>query len=587
MNGVLGRFRKRNIQTNFYQFMLVIFVVAVSVCLIAGLFVNYLTLKTSINNYFNDSNLPSVWIESNQITAQDESFLADRFEFDKRFKFESEFKSGTRDFEGTFLVSGGEVSMPYLFEENKGKGCYVDAKFAKKNQFGLNYSTISFEFEFGGETKRLTFKVLDYIAFAEDLINDGDCVVFIDEEFFLETLKNNFDGISDDLSVINYNEILITSDVSREDVEDIENYYKNSQSELVSLTQREDLESVVAINNEIKIAERMLWIFPIIFVIISILVVYSSISQLVVKERYNIGLLKSLGISNKQILTNYCGYGTIICFIGAVLGLLSAPLIIPNMTFEVYDELFNLPRDVVKLTCPVSLIAGAILAAVFVGYTSSFFVVLSLITKTPKECMSKFSKIGLKSRRKKKKSPEFLAPVFRNMKINLTRTIMSVVGIAGSLLLVLLGFGSEKIMQENPYKNEFVKMEVFSRIFKGFSVVLLGLTIIILLVQIFKEREKEMAILRIHGEGYLKIWLSVLLEMVFVGVIGFIMSILLSGPAMLLNLHIFGINKYFAINFIGYFNAFLMVFLMIGFTACFGLVKIYRLKLDEAIKFSE
>ena len=33
MNGVLGRFRKRNIQTNFYQFILVIFVVAVSALL--------------------------------------------------------------------------------------------------------------------------------------------------------------------------------------------------------------------------------------------------------------------------------------------------------------------------------------------------------------------------------------------------------------------------------------------------------------------------------------------------------------------------------------------------------------------------
>ena len=587
MKGVLGRFRKRNIQTNFYQFMLVIFVVAVSVCLIAGLFINYLTLKTSINNYFKDSNLPNLWIETNKISAEDESFFSDKFEFDKRYKFNTTYKSGNHEYKGTFSVSGGEVSMPYLFEENKGKGCYVDAKFAKQNQFGLNYSTLSFDFEFGGETKKLTFKILDYIAFAEDLISDGDCVVFIDEEFFLETLRNNFDGISNDLSVINYNEILITSDVSDKDVKEIENHYENSSTDLLKLTKRENLESVVAINNEIKTAERMLWVFPIIFVVISILVVYSAISQLVLKERYNIGLLKSLGISNKQILTNYCGYGTTICFIGAVLGLLAAPLIIPNMTFEVYDKMFNLPRDVVKLLCPANLIVLTIVSAVFVGYVSSFFVVFGLIKKTPKECMSKFSKLGLKSRQKKRKCPAILAPVLRNMKLNLTRTVMSIVGIAGSSLLVLLGFGSEKILKENPLKNEIMEMEVFSRIFRGFSIVLLALTIVILLVQIFKERLKEMAVLRIHGEGYLKIWLSVLLEMIFVGAIGFVVSVLLSGPTMLLNLHIFGINEYFAINFLGYFKTFLIVFLMIGFSASFGLIKIYRLKLDEAIKFSE
>jgi len=147
VNGVLGRFRKRNIQTNFYQFILVIFVVAVSVCLIAGLFINYLTLKNSTNNYFKNSKLPNLWVETNQITSDDERFYSSRFEFEKRFKFESSYRVGSSDYEGIFYVSNAEVSIPYIVEGEREKGCYVDLKFAKEHGFGLNHSVASFDFE--------------------------------------------------------------------------------------------------------------------------------------------------------------------------------------------------------------------------------------------------------------------------------------------------------------------------------------------------------------------------------------------------------------------------------------------------------
>ena len=52
-------------------------------------------------------------------------------------------------------------------------------------------------------------------------------------------------------------------------------------------------------------------------------------------------------------------------------------------------------------------------------------------------------------------------------------------------------------------------------LFKGFSVVLILLAIVVLIVQIFKERTKEMAMMRLHGVAYFKIWLTVLFEMMF------------------------------------------------------------------------
>ena len=406
MSNILGRFRKRNIQTNFYHFALVVFVVAISVCLISGLFINYFTLKSSVDRFFTQSKLPNLWIGTNQITKDDEDFFASKFDYGKRYKFETNYNVGSKEFEGEFFVSDGKITIPYIMEGERERGCYVDAKFAELNNFGLNYSVVSFNYELGGEKKELEFKVVGFISFAEYLSADGESMIFIDEDVFLDEMKSEFAGIYDaDLSIIDYNEILISSEVSERDIQDIQSYYDLSDSKIISVTKRADIESVIAINNELEIAKKMLWIFPIIFVLISILVICSAISQFVLKERYNIGMLKSLGISNNRILSNYCGYGVVICFIGACFGLMIAPLIIPNMTFAVYDKLYNLPRDLVKLNCPVWFVVLIILYAVIVGCFTSLFVTINLVKKTPKECMSRFLKTNLKSRKKKRKLP--------------------------------------------------------------------------------------------------------------------------------------------------------------------------------------
>lgn len=588
MNNILNRFRKRNIQTNLYHFVLVIFVIAVSVCLISGLFINYLTLDRSVNKFLDNSNLPSLWLETSSVTSSDENFLSSKFDFDKRYSFDSDFKIGSSDYFGTFLVSNGKTSTPYIVEGEKEKGCYVDIRFAEKHRLSINYSKITFDYELNGVTKSLEFKVAGFITLAEDLIVHDDCLTFIDENVFLEALKSNFDGIETaDLSIIDYNQILIKSEVSENDISQIESFYETSSSSLQKIEKRENLLSIVSINKEIQTAKNMLWIFPIIFVIISILVIVSAISQLTIKERYNIGLLKSLGITNKQIILNYCGYGSFIGFFGAIFGFIFSPLIIPNIIFEAYDKIYNLPRDEMNLTCPIELVIFVIIASVIICFLSALFVCLNLTKKTPKECMNALPKVGLKSRKKKNNLPVIINAPFRNMKINLIRTCMSLLGVAGCSLLMIIGFGIENQLLTNSETNNLYIIQAFSNVFKGFSITLMILTITILIVQIFKERLKEMAVRRIHGESYVNIWLSVLIEMIGIGFIGYLLSVILSWPTMLLNVHIFGINKYLFISFFSFLKTFLILMLTIIITSLFGLVKIYKLRLSESIKFSE
>lgn len=588
MNGVLNKFRKRNIQTNLYHFILVIFVVAVSVCLITGLFINYLTLDKATTNFFTKSHLPNLIIETDKISAEDEIFF-EKYDYGKRMSFNSTFSSGNSEHSATIFVSNGKISSPYIIEGSKGSGCFVDSRFVQKYHLGINYSKISFEYTIAGVTKKLEFKVLGSIAMAEELLVDKTCSIFIDEAVFLNALKQSFDGYQDaSISDLNFNQILIKSEINENDINSIKDYYSSSSSTLEKLTAKDEIESFKALNNEVRLSKIMLYSFPILFVLISILVVVSAIGQLVLKERYNIGLLKSLGVSNHELVSNYSGYGAFVCFIGAVIGLLVSPLIIPNMTFDVYDTIFNLPRDEVKMIYPFVLMIGVLVVSIAMGYFSSMFVCLNLTKKTPKECMSQTIKVNLKSKKNNaKKSIGIIGESFRNMKINTSRTLMSIVGIFGSSLLCLIGFGVKSALKRNEATKEFLTIGVFSNIFKIFSLILMLLTILILIIQIFKERTREIAMLKVNGISNGKIWLSILIEMLFLSAIGFVFACIVCEPIFMLLMKLFGINGKFLIDFSSFFKTFLIVFGLTFLVALLAVIKLKKLNLADLIKFSE
>ena len=59
---------------------------------------------------------------------------------------------------------------------------------------------------------------------------------FVDENVFLETLKMYFTDLNEaDLTILDYNQVLIKSEVSAEDKAIIQNYYDNSASNIISI----------------------------------------------------------------------------------------------------------------------------------------------------------------------------------------------------------------------------------------------------------------------------------------------------------------------------------------------------------------
>ncbi|MBP3581519.1 MAG: FtsX-like permease family protein, partial [Clostridia bacterium] len=110
---------------------------------------------------------------------------------------------------------------------------------------------------------------------------------------------------------------------------------------------------------------------PVIFLLVSVLVIITTIDQLIFMERSKIGTLKSVGVNDKKILRHYSSYGAVLCGIGALLGLIIGPLIIPGIMFIKYDLVYSIPKEYVKLSYPWWLLAVFVFM-VLVGYLVAF-----------------------------------------------------------------------------------------------------------------------------------------------------------------------------------------------------------------------
>jgi ABC-type lipoprotein release transport system permease subunit len=182
----------------------------------------------------------------------------------------------------------------------------------------------------------------------------------IDKDLFLDRVKeklaekivgfdeNLFEGIS-------YNQILLKTDNVEQTSTIIKNYYESgaTSSKLVYMHGREEVESVNLLKEEVIQSQKMIYVFPIIFLVVAVLIILTTIDQLIMQEQKKIGILKACGVPNKKILRHYSLYGAILCTIGAGLGVILGLVLIPEVMFSRYGTIYSIPEDYIKLQIPV------------------------------------------------------------------------------------------------------------------------------------------------------------------------------------------------------------------------------------------
>ncbi|MBQ8425092.1 MAG: ABC transporter permease [Clostridia bacterium] len=467
MNKVFKKLTKRTFISNFKQFISVILIVFLASMLLSGLVTNYSTLNKVINTYFEETNLADAWFYVDKVTIEDEEFFEkENIKFDKRYYFESNLNvvDSSVSNNGKVYVYDGKISTPY--KESGMWGCIIDKKVAEDNKIkvGFDELTINLKYEYCGEVYELNLEFLITGTGSLDECADvnSSWPVFITKDLFLNELNYCLKEITRDSEILiedaPYNQILvkaINNETVSQNVDDIikkvEDYYKKvSPNNLVYSFKQNTIDSVIVLTDEIKQTRKMIYVFPLIFLFVSVLVILTTIDQLVLQEKQKIGTLKSIGIPNKKIIRHYSKFGAILCIIGSIAGSFFGVLMIPPIMFIKYNLVYSLPNEYMRLSIPYHLILLVILGVTLLGYIVARIACQSIMRKKPIDCLKfqvssskSFSKRSKRNKKSKllRKLPFSFKMALRNIKLKPIRTFMAIIGIAGCFALLLCGFG--------------------------------------------------------------------------------------------------------------------------------------------------
>jgi putative ABC transport system permease protein len=186
-------------------------------------------------------------------------------------------------------------------------------------------------------------------------------------------------------------------------------------------------------------------IFPVVLFTIAALVCLTTMTRFVEEERLNLGLLKALGYTNRQIRRKFLVYGFVSAFTGAIVGAALGHVFLPNAVFNAYTASSTFSD--LQLTFSLPWTAASFATAIVCTVLSAYFISNVELREAPASLFfAKPPKAGSRI------LLERIRPLWRHMSFTYKvtarnlfrykrRMLMTIFGIAGCTALLIMGFG--------------------------------------------------------------------------------------------------------------------------------------------------
>ena len=326
-----------------------------------------------------------------------------------------------------YLVKGEEFNL------SDGDGVWLDIRFAESKNLTVG-DNISFSFE--GMTIEKKIKGLGYSPEHLYQTSDSSMIPDYDKMGFAYMSYKAF-PISD----VPYNVLLVKYDGNSS------NYEKQLDNDLTrdysSFLPRAQHPSFAEFQDETEQHQMMTDVIPVIFIIISMLTLLTTMTRIINNQRMQIGVLKALGFKNRTIMFHYISYGFWMVLAGSILGLVLGPLTLPPIMFEEMADLYSIPYWLTGFNISfVFVTVLMVVLAALISYLACRNIVnespsSAIRPKVPKVSTSGFlEKLGLW-----KKFSFNVRWNYRDAKRNKFRALMSIVGVLACTLIIVASFG--------------------------------------------------------------------------------------------------------------------------------------------------
>lgn len=209
---------------------------------------------------------------------------------------------------------------------------------------------------------------------------------------------------------------------------------------------RNTMESYVSYGSDAERMEAIAEVFPAFFFLVAALVCLTTMTRMVDEQRVQIGTLKALGYSKRSIAMKYIIYALLATVSGSIIGVLIGQKIFPYIVITAYKILYvNLPYLIYPYQVSYAIIAGVL--AVLCTTLATYFACYKELSATPAALMRPVApkpgkrilleRVPFIWNRLNFTKKSTLRNLFRYKK----RLLMTVIGIAGCMALLLVGFG--------------------------------------------------------------------------------------------------------------------------------------------------
>ena len=431
----------RDIAKHKTQFLSIFLMAFLGVFVFAGVGGESVGLEVSVNDYYDATNLADGWIYSANL---DDNFvdkvnnLSPTKDTERQLVIDS-IGNFSNDPEITLhFLENNTISKFYLLEGedvniSDEDGVWLDKSFAdaKNLKVGDNIS-----FTFNGVSIEKEIKGLgyspEYVYHASDssIIPDFNKMGFAYlsyEAFPLSDVPYNVLLVDFDGSACNYNDLL--SD--------------KLDGDYNSFVEKSENPSVSQFSEEIDQHKMMGDIFPVVFILIALLILLTTMTRIIAHQRTQIGILKAVGYTNKSIIFHYVSYGFWLVLAGAILGLIIGPLTLPNLFYPSMSATYILPEW--KPAWSMNFVYVAIIMVVM-SLLVSYFAVRSISSENPADTIRpkvpKISSSGFIEKTSIWKRFSFnVRWNYRDAKRNKFRALMTIVGVMGCAALLVSAFG--------------------------------------------------------------------------------------------------------------------------------------------------
>ncbi len=460
VDSVLFKKTLREIKENFKQYITVILIATLAVALFTGIYANWQNFSYKLDTIYELSNMADGIITTSGNTDLEREFLTD-VTYEERLyltakvnsndviiaSFNEESTINTPAYSTVSEIDSNTVLVDENFLSTTGLSIgdsfTVSISGLSIEIYGLTITNLELELTISGTMTHP--EALDNSTFQANFIYVGEKAI----ASAISSYYNNL--ISEDYILILlpslYNQFLIIDD----NVDEILSNF-SSNFEVIYALNRSNLPSNMSIEADVTQAKQLLYIFPIIFYLVAILIILTSISALINKEQKNIGLLKALGYSNLEILLHYTNIFVILCIIGGIIGMIAGPLIIPTVMNQKYSILYQLPDISTPIFRPFYLVSVLIL--IVIVFITAIIALAHILNKVPASSLRGDNSYDMKPTLFDKmhtKDDKFLTlkMALRNMKRKVSRTLMVILGVMGCSALLLCGFGIEDTLDNS------------------------------------------------------------------------------------------------------------------------------------------